>query len=52
MKLSYKPNLQAATTIVEVVAAVTILAISAAGLKSERQIRERVTCACMSSSLG
>ena len=32
MKLSYKPNLQAATTIVEVVAAVTILAISAAGL--------------------
>ncbi len=32
MKLSYKPNLQSATTIVEVVAAVTILAISAAGL--------------------
>jgi type II secretory pathway pseudopilin PulG len=34
MKLRYSPNLQAATTIVEVVAAVTILAISAAGLMS------------------
>jgi type II secretory pathway pseudopilin PulG len=32
MKLRYTQNLQAATTIVEVVAAVTILAISAAGL--------------------
>ena len=32
MKLRYQPNLQAATTIVEVVAAITILTISAAGL--------------------